>query len=280
MYKTPSSEWPYNGGMTTRRSEFLNGIKAEMPILLGTIPFGLIYGASARSFNLPPALAQAMSVIIFAGSAQFVVIQLLNASVPAGVILLTACVINLRHALYSASVAPQLKQRRLFWRLFLPYLLTDEAYAVAIIHYQQPGKSPFKHWYFLGAGLILWLTWQMGTAAGLMLGAHIPASWSLDFTLPLTFIAIVIPALKTRADAIAAGTAGLVALLVARLPFNSGLLAATFIGIALGLLVENKSKQRSAPKEPGFATYDQLPTQASARPENALVPGEQKEEPQ
>jgi 4-azaleucine resistance transporter AzlC len=271
--------------MTTRSSEFFNGIKAEMPILLGTIPFGLIYGVSARSFGLPPALAQAMSVIIFAGSAQFVVIQLLNASVPASVILLTACVINLRHALYSASVAPHLKQRGLLWRLLLSYLLTDEAYAVAIIHYQQPAKSPLKHWYFLGAGLILWLTWQIGTAAGLLLGAHIPASWSLDFTLPLTFIAIVIPALKTRADAIAAGAAGLVALLVARLPFNSGLLVATFIGIALGLLAENRGKKQNvtneqtalAQSQPARSSDNQPPAQKPTNHESALRPGEQEE---
>ncbi len=233
--------------MTTRRTAFFHGLKAELPILLGTIPFGLIYGVSARSFHLPPVLTQAMSVIIFAGSAQFVVIQLLNTSVPAGIILLTACIINLRHALYSASLAPHLQPLRRPWRLLLSYLLTDEAYAVAIIHYQQPAKSQFKHWYFLGAGLILWLTWQIGTAAGLLLGAHIPASWSLDFTLPLTFIALVIPVLKKRADAVAAGMAGLAALLVVRLPFNSGLLVATFIGIALGLLSQSgEKKQRSS----------------------------------
>lgn len=274
--------------MTTRRAEFFNGMKAEIPILLGTIPFGLIYGVSARGFGLPPALTQAMSVIIFAGSAQFVVIQLLNASVPAGIILLTACVINLRHALYSASVAPHLRQRGPLWRLLLPYLLTDEAYAVAIIHYQQPGKSELKHWYFLGAGLTLWLTWQLGTAAGLLLGAHIPASWSLDFTLPLTFIAIVIPALKKRADVIAAGTAGLAALLVARLPFNSGLLVATFIGIALGLLAEGRGKNLSVSNEqsappPEQATTpedNQPPVQEQTMPENTSVSVEPEEERQ
>lgn len=247
-----------------------------MPILLGTIPFGLIYGVSARSFGLPAALTQAMSLIIFAGSAQFVVIQLLNASVPAGIILLTACIINLRHALYSASVAPYLRQRGLVWRLLLPYLLTDEAYAVAIIHYQQPGANTHKHWYFLGAGLIFWSTWQMGTAAGLLLGAHIPASWSLDFTLPLTFIAIVIPTLKKRADAISAGAAGLLAVLAARLPFNTGLLVATFIGIALGLLVEAKGeKQSKAGKQPE-QMQNPLASQP-AMPESTMVPDGQKE---
>ena len=235
--------------MTTRRSEFFAGIKAEAPILIGTVPFGLIYGVSAHSFGIPAALAQAMSLIVFAGSAQFVVIQLLNASVPAGIILLTACIINLRHALYSASVAPYLKQRSLLWRLLLPYLLTDEAYAVAITHYQQEDRQEPKHWYFFGAGLVLWLTWQLATAVGLTLGTHVPASWSLDFTLPLTFIALVIPTLKRPADALAAGSAGLIAVLAAHLPFNSGLLVATFLGIALGLLVETRDKQRALTKE-------------------------------
>ncbi|HVU70779.1 MAG TPA: AzlC family ABC transporter permease [Ktedonobacteraceae bacterium] len=243
--------------MSTRRSAFFNGIKAELPILLGTIPFGLIYGVSARGFGIPTGLTQAMSVIVFAGSAQFVVIQLLNASVPAGVILLTACIINLRHALYSASLAPYLKPRGLFWRLLLAYLLTDEAYAVAITHYQQPGQDTQKHWYFLGAGLVLWLTWQAATAAGLLLGAHIPASWSLDFTLPLTFIAIVIPTLKKPGDVMVAGGAGLIAVLAARLPFNSGLLLATFTGIALGLLLEKKSMRQLA------ARVEQKPEQNS-----------------
>lgn len=263
--------------MTTRRTAFFHGIKAELPILLGTIPFGLIYGVSARGFHLPPVLTQAMSVIIFAGSAQFVVIQLLNASVPAGIILLTACIINLRHALYSASIAPHLKQQGWPWRLLLPYLLTDEAYAVAIIHYQQPDQSPFKHWYFLGAGLILWLTWQIGTAAGLLLGAHIPASWSLDFTLPLTFIALVIPALKKRADAVAAGTAGLAALLVARLPFNSGLLVATFIGIALGLLSESGEKKRDSSNESSATGEKQPRAQELASSEETCLVDEREE---
>lgn len=263
--------------MTTRRSEFFAGIKDELPILMGTIPFGLIYGVSARSFGIPTALAQAMSVIVFAGSAQFVVIQLINASVPAGIILLTACIINLRHALYSASVAPYLKQRGPLWRLLLPYLLTDEAYAVTITHYQQPDANAPKHWYFLGAGLILWVTWQAGTAAGLLLGAHIPASWSLDFTLPLTFIALVIPAIKKRADAITAGAAGLIAVLAAHLPFNSGLLVATFLGIALGLLTETKSPQRSTSGKGAERTRDQ-PAPHTSAPDISLVPSQQEEE--
>ena len=225
-----------------KHSEFLTGIKHVLPILMGVIPFGMIYGVSARSTVTPVIAAQAMSFIVFAGSAQFLTVQLLGAGVPAGIIIVTACIINLRHALYSASLAPYLKRLRTGWQMLLAYILTDEAYALVITHYQQRDESTHKHWYFLGAGLTLWTTWQISTAIGILLGAYIPASWALDFTLPLTFIALVVPALKRRADTIAAATAGIVAVLAAHLPFNSGLLVATSIGIVVGMSIEVRSK--------------------------------------
>ncbi|MBO0780921.1 MAG: AzlC family ABC transporter permease [Ktedonobacteraceae bacterium] len=232
--------------MTTPRSEFLAGIKGVGPVLMGVLPFGLIYGVSAHSAGLSASLSQAMSSIVFAGSAQFLTVQLLGAGVPAGIILLTAAVVNLRHALYSASVAPFLKRLHTGWKLLLAYLLTDEAYAVAITHYQQPGANTNRHWYFLGAGLGLWMTWQASTAAGILLGAQVPASWSLDFALPLTFIALVVPVLKQKAEGIAAATAGLCALLAASLPLNAGLLVATLSGILVGTLVEIRPRKSPA----------------------------------
>jgi branched chain amino acid efflux pump len=125
-------------------------------------------------------------------------------------------------------------------------LLTDEAYAVAITHYQQPGDMTRKHWYFLGTGLALWSTWQASTAIGVILGAQVPASWSLDFTLPLTFIALVVPMLKDRAGLAAAIAAGIVAVLAAVLPLKLGLILATLIGITVGLYLEPKDRKRTS----------------------------------
>jgi 4-azaleucine resistance transporter AzlC len=239
---------PYNQSMASKRSEFLAGIKGELPILIGVIPFGMIYGVSALSAHVPVEVAQAMSIIVFAGSAQFVTAQFIGAGIPGVVIVVTAFIINLRHALYSASVAPYLKQLHPLWKWVLAYLLTDEAYAVTITHYHQPGDVTHKHWYFLGAGLALWSTWQLSTAVGIFLGAQIPASWSLDFTLPLTFIALVVPALKDRASVAAALTGGIVAVIAVSLPFKSGLLIAALIGIAVGLWIESiREKQDSSP---------------------------------
>ena len=223
------------------RAEFLSGVKAELPLMIGVIPFGMIYGILAIAAGLPSSAAQAMSVIIFAGSSQFVSAQLFGLSVPAIINLFTIGVINLRHALYSASIAPYLQKLPNRWKLVLAYLLTDEAYAVTIIQYQQDGDNRNKHWFFLGSGLTLWTTWQLSTAAGIFLGATVPPSWSLDFTLALIFIALVVPALKDRASLGAALTAGVAAVILSNLPLKTGLLIASLIGIVVGLVLEGRS---------------------------------------
>ena len=228
--------------MTRSRSEFLLGIRDELPILSGVLPFGMIYGVSAISVGIPASIAQAMSYIVFAGSAQFVITQLIAAGTPSPVVILTAFIVNIRHILYSASIAPYTRKLHPLWKLLLAYLLTDEAYAVTISHYQKTGDDEQKHWYFLGAGLALWTTWQLSTAAGIFLGGQMPAGWSLDFAATLTFIALVVPALKDRASTAAALTAALAALLANALPMKLGIAIAALTGIAVGFTMEMKKK--------------------------------------
>jgi len=223
------------------RVEFLSGIKAELPLLIGVVPFGMIYGVLALTAGIPPAAAQAMSAIVFAGSSQFVLAQLIAVGVPGLVLIMTAGVVNLRHALYSASVAPFLKQLKPLWKWLLAYLLTDEAYAVSITHYAEEGAQSGvgnKHWFFLGAGLALWSSWQLSTALGIFLGTQVPESWSLDFTLALTFIALVVPGLKDRPTTAAALAAGICAVWFAGLPYKLGLVAAAMVGIVVGMILE------------------------------------------
>jgi 4-azaleucine resistance transporter AzlC len=220
--------------------EFLLGVRDELPILMGVMPFGMIYGIFALSAGVDAAAAQAMSVILFAGSAQFMTVQLAGIGAPAVVMILTGFVINLRHALYSASLAPYVRHLTPAWKGLLAYLLTDEAYAVAITHYQQEGDQRHRHWYFLGAGLALWASWQISTAAGVFLGAQVPASWGLEFTLALTFIALVVPQIKDRPSLLAALTAGLASVLASGLSYRLGLLAAGLAGIIVGVWSEQK----------------------------------------
>jgi len=225
---------------TTRSGEFWRGVRDEAPILLGVVPFGLIFGALALHARLPAPAAQAMSAVVFAGSSQIVFAQLAGAGAAGAVIVLVVCVVNLRHALYSASLAPFVRSLSPAWKLLLAYLLTDEAYAVTITHYQRAGEGPGRHWYFLGAGLTLWSAWQLSTAAGLFVGAQIPASWPLDFVLPLTFIALVVPALRDRASLAAALVAGLSGVAAVNFPYKTGLLLAAAVGILTGLALERR----------------------------------------
>ena len=245
--------------MTTARTEFLAGVRAELPILLGVAPFGMIYGALAIGAGLPRGAAQAMSSIVFAGSLQFVATQLFATGAPGLVLLLTTFIVNLRHMLYSASLAPYLHKLPARWKWLLAYLLTDEAYAPTILHYRQaevnhgdtestetdfsacprlrgevqtcPDK---RHWFFLGAGLALWSVWQVSTAVGIFLGAQVPPSWALDFTLALTFIALLVPVLTDRPSVAAALSAGIIALVGAGWPYKLGLVTAALVGIAVG----------------------------------------------
>jgi 4-azaleucine resistance transporter AzlC len=236
--------------MPGQRDELLAGIKAELPIALGVIPFGMIYGVLALAAGLPPPLAQAMSAIVFAGSAQFIGVQLIGTGTPAAVLILTTFVVNLRHMLYSASLAPRLRHLPATWRWLLAYLLTDEAFVVAAMHYSdEQDPTRHKHYYLLGAGLTLWIVWQLSTAVGIYLGAQVPASWSLDFTLALTFIGIVIPAIKDRPNAASVMTAGIVAVLAAGLPFKLGLMAAALSGILVGLWLETREKSAEATRK-------------------------------
>ncbi len=226
--------------MNRSPESFWAGIRAEFPLLIGVFPFGMIYGALALHAGLSPAAAQMMSSIVFAGSSQFVAAQLVHEAAPGLVIILTIGTVNLRHMLYSASIAPYVKDLSMRWKSLLAYLLTDEAYAATALHYEAEGVTPTGHWFFLGAGFSLWFTWQTSSALGIFLGAAIPPSWPLDFALPLTFIAMVVPVLKDRPVIAAALSAGLVALLTHELPYKLGLILAALVGIAIGTLLEGR----------------------------------------
>lgn len=217
---------------------FLSGIWDEVPIFFGVIPFGMIYAFLAQEAGLTIIEGQAMSLIVFAGSSQFLLVQLASIKAPILVIVITGFIINLRHLLYSASIAPHIKNLSTPWKFILSYLLTDEAYAIAIADFQKPSRS-YKHWYFFGAGVALWGAWQISTWIGLQIGEQIPPTWSLDFALPLTFIALVVPLIKDRPRLIAAIVSGAVALLTIGFPYKLGLILAAIFGIYVGVKSEN-----------------------------------------
>ncbi len=234
-------------GRSPAKTALWNGIKAEIPIVIGVVPFGMIYGVLGLAAGLTPLQAQAMSSIVFAGSAQFLASQLISAGSPLPVLWLTTAIVNLRHALYSTALGPDLQHLTRRWRWLLAYLLTDEAYAATAVHYgNKQIPLAHKHYFFLGAGLTLWGSWQLSTAVGILLGTQIPPNWGLDFTLALTFIAIVVPTLKDRPNAMAALSAGVVAVLTFSWPYKLGLMTAALIGIGVGIWLENRQSKACA----------------------------------
>ena len=230
--------------MKEKTKNFWAGVQAELPLLIGGFPEGMIYGALALNAGLSKSAAQMMSSIVFAGSSQFITAQLVHQSAPGFVIVLTIAVVNLRHMLYSASLAPYVSRLPMRWKTLLSYLLTDEAYAPTILHYEKEGITPYAHWFLLGAGFSLWFTWQVSTAFGIFLGAAIPESWSLDFALPLTFIAMVVPVLKNQPAIAAALSAGIVALVTFSLPYKLGLILAALVGMIIGTGLEGRKSTK------------------------------------
>ena len=230
--------------MRSAKTEFWAGVLAEMPLMLGVIPFGLVFGVLGIASGLTPLETILLSSVLFGGASQVVFAQLWGAGVPSMVIGGSVCVINLRHVLYSASLARYVMHLPLGWRVLLAYLLTDEAYAVTVQRLRTEPLGPNQHYFLLGSGLLLWTGWQITTIAGALIGETVPDSWSLSFAIPLTFIAIVAPILKDRADLTAALTAGLLAMIGQPLPWKLWLILAAIGGILAGWLVHQHGKTK------------------------------------
>ncbi|HEX8994739.1 MAG TPA: AzlC family ABC transporter permease [Ktedonobacterales bacterium] len=228
------------------RRLLLLGARDTLPLLPGTAPFGLIYGATAIAAHVPAWLAQSMSFIIFAGSAQFAVVLLVAGGASAVVLVLTAATLNLRHVLYSVSLGPTLRGAPRGWRLLLAYLMTDETYGVVVGKMMRlPMRQRIR--YMLGSGLTLWGTWQIATLVGILIGARIPASWSLDFAATLTFLALLVPMLRDRALIAAAVAAAVVSALALGAPLKLGLPLAAIAGVVVGVLVDRRDAARAQP---------------------------------
>lgn len=247
-------------GVWTRRSEFVRGAQLTLPLILGAIPFGLIFGAVAITSGMTGAAAAWMSALVYAGASQFIAAGLVAAGAGTAIIVLTTFVVNLRHALYSASLAPYVRSLPQRWLLPLGFLLTDETFFVAVRRYQEPDASPFKHWFYLGSGVSLFVTWQFWTWVGILAGRSIPdpQAWGLDVALPVTFIGMLIPGIVNRSILITVLVGATGSLVFAGLPNRLGLLAAALLAVVIGVIASRFDK-------PGTQT-DNLPQPGKVQP--------------
>ena len=208
------------------------------PVLIGIVPFGMVCGIGAISAGASPFAALAMSAIMFSGAAQIVASQLLAAGAPLLVIILSCSVVGLRFLVYSAAMAPYLRPLDHRWRNLLSFVLTDQAFAGTIQRFQDSDDLRANASYFLGGGLFLWAAWQVATVAGILVGQVIPASWQLEFVVPLTFIAVLAPLLRDRIAILVAVVAGIAAIALDDMPMRLSMVCAGLIGIAAGVVAD------------------------------------------
>jgi 4-azaleucine resistance transporter AzlC len=230
-----------------RLAELVAGARDMIPMMIGAAPFGVIFGTLVTSGPLSLWHGQFMSLAVFAGSAQFIALGLIASHASFVVILATTLIVNLRHVLYSATLAPYVSHLPLRWRLVLGAMLTDEVFAVAWAHFRrQPPGADVSPWHFLGSGLSMYLNWQLWTAVGLLFGAAFPGlqSLGLDFAMVATFIAIVVPQLVALRYLAAAVTAGALAYFWQGWPYKLGLLGAVLVGVVVGVVLSRPGSPR------------------------------------
>jgi predicted branched-subunit amino acid permease len=207
-------------------------------VLAGIVAFGVITGVAMVASGIAPLVAMLMSIVVFAGASMVAAAQLLASDTPALLVVLTAVFINLRFMMYSASLRLHFGREPLRWRLAIAYLQADNVYGLTLMRYAERPDAPGGRDYFLGAALVIWLGWQLAVAAGIGIGAGVPASWRLEFAAPLTFIAMTVPLLRDRAMVAAAVVAGVTVVATHALPLKLSIPLAALAGIGAGMAFE------------------------------------------
>ena len=220
---------------------FRRGVRAGLPFLIVVGPFGLLFGVVATEAGLDLAATMGMSVLIVAGAAQFTALQLMVDQAPTLIVILTALAVNLRMAMYSAALTPHLGAAPLKVRALAAYLLTDQTFAAALAAYERRETTlGEKLAFFFGSAAPVVPVWYGATLVGALLGQSIPPDYALDFAVPITFLAIVAPMVRTLAHLVAATVSVAGALAFGWVPYSGGLLIAALLAMLAGAEVERR----------------------------------------
>lgn len=224
----------------TPPSAVRRAVADTLPLLLGYAPFGLVLGAAIAASDVPDAAGVGSSVLVFAGASQLAMVELLDVGAGTVVVVLTALVINLRHVMYSAGMAPYLRDSPRWWQRLAPYLLVDPVYSLVVVRFPDlPDERDRRTYYALSGGLLL-ANWVALTAVGVAVGATLPAALPFDLAIPLVFIALLVPSVTDRPSLAAAVVGGGVTLLAETLPLQLGLMVGALAGVAAGLIVDRR----------------------------------------
>ena len=225
---------------TTTKSAYLQGVRDGAPFVLVAGPFALLFGVFASEAGLNIVEVMAFSFVVIAGAAQFTALQLLTENAPTFLVIFSALAVNLRVAMYSAALTPFLGAAPLWQRAFAAYLLVDQAYALSHGKYDaQPDMSvPARMAYYFGACTLVMIAWFSLSYIGAVAGTRIPEDIPLDFALPIAFLSMLGPMLRTFPHVIAAIVGCLVSLMAAGLPYSLGLIVGGIAGMMCGAQAE------------------------------------------
>ena len=235
---------------TTRKTPFVQGILDASPFILVIIPFATLFGVLATEAGLNVVETMAFSIVVIAGAAQFTALQLMQENTPTAIVLISALAVNLRMAMYSASLTPYIGAAPLWQRALCAYVTVDQSYVVGVSKFErEPDMTvPQRVAYFLGAVTPIVPLWYAFTLIGALVGARVPDSWALDFAIPIAFLAMIAPMFRTAAHVVAALVAVVVALLAAGIPYSLGLIVAGVAGMMAGAQTELWLERKGAAK--------------------------------
>jgi len=229
----------------------MQGLRDCAPFVVIVIPFSAMFGMVATDAGLNILQVIAMSAIVIAGSAQFTALSLLQEGAPVFVVLLASLAVNMRMAMYSAALVPHLGAAPMRLRMLMAYVMVDQTFAVSVQTFDAKPDMPLgdKISYYFGCVTVVCIPWYICPYLGAVLGQLIPPSLSPDFAVPICFIAIFAPMLRSLPHIVAAGVSILAAVLFANLPWNFGLIVAAFLAMLAGAQVEFWQRRRSAQAE-------------------------------
>ncbi len=213
---------------------FVLGVKRLLPITPGVVPFGLIMGTVASNSGLSLFEGMSMNFMVFAGASQLAALELMNAKSPILIVVLTGFVINLRFIMYSASLAPIVKDLSPLKKLGLAYTMTDQSYAVSIVEFEKIKNTKDQIAFYMGTVVMMMSAWHLSTLTGIVFGNFAPKSISLDFAVPLAFMSIVQPLIKNKVFATVALTSASMSILTYSLPYNLGLIISAITALVVG----------------------------------------------
>ena len=224
----------------------LSAVKDAIPLFIPAIPFGLVLGVAIIESAMPDGVGWSTNLFIFAGAAQLATVSLAATSTWVTLVL-TAAVINLRHVMYSAALAPRFETQPRWFRWVGPYFLIDQLYVLASAATERDDDDWRR--YYLSVGVSFFVCWMATVTLGLFVGSAIPEEWRLDVAPAVMFAGLVIIGITTRPAAVAALAAVVTTFIALDVPNNGGILIGAIVGVTAGYLAERAAERDGTSEE-------------------------------